>query len=327
MKFSKVLLLLAAFAAFSFAEEAKPEEAKPEETKPEETDSDGVKENIAKQFKEPKIKGGKRSKEECEQGFKLLQELYADIEKDPKCTYSQEYADEHKLTVGDYTMDINNRDYFCTQCMNKYLKFGNSMALACDDNSPREMILDLYFLSSVHDIICAKDKLHVKWCEVVMDELFQKENGKSIINWSEDSICGECPYYYHDIFKTRPDFYNSIKKDSQENSFVGRLLPLRDIDIDCFKKFDEAREKAKKEAKEAKKNKKEKKVVNLNDVLKEEQKKEDEEEKEEPKVKEEEEPKIEEKEEPKVEEEEEPKVEEKEESKAEEKPKKPSDEL
>jgi len=320
MKFSKVLLLLAAFTAFSFAEEAKTEE-----TKSEETNSEGIKENIAKQFKEPKIKGGKRSKEECEQGFKLLQELYADIEKDPKCTYSQEYADEHKLT-GDYTMDINNRDYFCTQCMNKYLKFGNSMALACDDNSPREMILDLYFLSSVHDIICARDKLHSEYCEVVIDELFKKENGKPIINWSEDSICGECPYYYHDIFKTRPDFYNSVKKDSKENSFVGRLLPLRNIEIDCFKKFDEAREKARKEAKEAKEGKKDKKVVNLNDILKEEQKKKDEEEKEEPKVEKEEEPKAEEKEEPKVEEEE-PKAEEKEEPKVEEKPKKPSDEL
>jgi len=281
MKFSKVLLLLAAFATFTFAEEAEQEKS----------GSDNVKENIAKEFKEPRLKKGKRTKEECEQGFKLLQELYADIEKDPKCTYSQEYADEHKLT-GDYTMDINNRDYFCTSCMNKYLKFGNSMARACDDNSPREMILDLYFLSSVHDIICAKDKLNVRYCEVVMDELFKKEGGKPIISWSEDNICGECPYYYHDIFKTRPDFYNSIKKDSQENSFVGRLLPLRDIEIDCFKLFDEAREKAKNQAKEDSKNKKEKKIVNLNDILKEEQKeKVEEEKKEEPTAEEKEKPK------------------------------------
>ncbi|OUM61167.1 hypothetical protein PIROE2DRAFT_20980 [Piromyces sp. E2] len=264
MKFSKVLLVFSAFVALSFAEETKPEEK--EET---------VKEKIEKEFPRPRFNSVK-SKEQCEQGFELLKNVYADIEKDPKCTYNEEYAKEHNYE-GDYTMDISNRDYFCSQCLTKYLKLGNPMAAACGENSPKEMIFDLYFLSSVNAIVCAKDKLHDKYCEVVMDELFEKEKNKSVINWTEDTLCSECPYYYHDIFKERPDFYKSVAKDSTEESFIGKILPLRDIDIDCYKEFDAKKAEALKEAKEKAKAKKNVKNIKVdeNSEVKDEEKKEE----------------------------------------------------
>ncbi|ORX58428.1 hypothetical protein BCR36DRAFT_580046 [Piromyces finnis] len=250
MKFSKVLLTLATIATLSFAEEVESEKKAPTE--------ETTEEKIMKEFPKPKF-NTVRTKEQCEQGFELLKSVYADIEKDPKCTFNEKYAEEHNYNH-DYTMDISNRDYFCNQCLTKYLKLGNPMAAACGENSPREMIFDLYFLSSVNAIVCAKDKLHDRYCEVVMDELFEKEKDKSVLNWSEDSLCGECPYYYHDIFKERPDFYKSVSKDSTEDSFIGRILPLRDINIDCYKEFDEKKAEA---LKEAKKNKKAKNVKNV----------------------------------------------------------------
>jgi hypothetical protein len=275
MRFSKVLLVLAAFAALSFAEEAKSEETKPEETKSEENNKN-FDENFTKEFPKPRF-NSVRSKEQCEQGFELLKNVYADIEKDPKCTFNEEYAKEHNYK-NDYTMDISNRDYFCNNCLTKYLKLGNPMAAACGENSPREMIFDLYFLSSVNAIVCAKDKLHDRYCEVVMDELFEKEKNKSVINWSEDTLCNECPYYYHDIFKERPDFYKSVSKDSTEDSFIGRILPLRDIDIDCYKEFDKKKAEALKEAKKNAKTKKNVKNVKVDENIEEveeEKKKED----------------------------------------------------
>jgi len=257
MRFSKVLLVLTAFATLSFAEETKKEENT--------STKENLKEKIAKEFPKPRFNSVK-TKEQCEQGFELLKNVYADIEKDPKCTFNQEYADEHNYKT-DYTMDIANRDYFCSKCLAKYLKLGNPMAAACGENSPREMIFDLYFLSSVNAIVCAKDKLHDKYCEVVIDELFEKEKNKPVKSWSEDSLCGECPYYYHDIFKERPDFYKSVSKDSSEQSFIGRILPLRDIDIDCYKEFDEKKAEALKEARENAKAKKNIKNVKVDENL------------------------------------------------------------
>lgn len=258
MKFSKVLLLLPALASFVLAAEG---EEKPDfEPK-------------------PKVKGI-RTKEDCERGFNLLKNYYSEeIEKDPKCTYSEEYAKEHEFT-GDYTMAKENRDYFCENCLTKYLKLGNPMANDCGENSPREMIFDLYFLSSVNAVVCSKDQLHNKYCEEVMDELFESESQKPIINWSENTLCNECPFIYHQLFKEREDFYNSVKKDSKEESFIGKLLPLRDIEPDCFKEFEHLKKQAKAEEMEKRKKeaKEKKNIKNMNDIMddlhKEEEKKE-----------------------------------------------------
>jgi len=268
MKFSKILLVLAAFATLAFAEEAKTEEDKPEEVKSEKAQQENISEaeKIRNSFPEPEIKTGIRSKEQCEQGYQLLQGLYAEIEKNPKCTYNQEYADEHNY-VGDYTMTLDNRDYFCNNCLSRYLKLGNPMVNSCGENAPNEMVYDLYFLSAVNSIICAKDQLKDKYCEVVIDELFNKEK-KPIISWKEDSLCGECPYYYHNLFKEREEFYKSVSRDSADNSFIGRLLPLRDIELDCFKEFDVHRNKVLKEAKD-KAEEQATKNIDYNDLLKE----------------------------------------------------------
>lgn len=243
MKFSKVLLCLAGLTSFAFAE-----------------------------IKEKYDESGKvHSKEECEKGFGILQAYYTEeVEKNPLCTYDPEYAKENELE-GDYTMDIGNRDYFCRECLVKYLKIGNPMVQQCGENAPEQMLYDLYFLSTVNSIVCAKDQLQDLYCEVVMDRLFKAEKNKPIIQWNESSLCSECPYYYHNIFKEREQFYTTVQKDSSENSFIGRMLPLHDIEIDCFKEFDfhkkQAMEDRKKEE-EAKSNKPiTHKKLDINEIL------------------------------------------------------------
>ncbi|KAL6593329.1 hypothetical protein U3516DRAFT_648737 [Neocallimastix sp. 'constans'] len=318
MKFLKILLVCSAFVTFSLADETKSEENTNENV--------NFKEEAEKAFKEPKIDTGNRTKEQCEQGYQLLQSVYSDIEKDPKCTYSKEYADENGYK-GDYTMDLKNRDYFCSSCLTKYLRLGSPMVKACGSNAPKEMIYDMYFLSSVNSILCAKDKLHDKYCEVVMDELFEKEERKPVVNWTEDSLCGECPYYYHDIFKEREEFYKSLRKDSAETSFLGRILPLRDIDIDCYKEFDARKQEAMKESnKNANASAENSKNINYNEILKEVQKEENEKREQEAQENKEKKEKVEEVDDTKednAEKEKEEKVEEKTEEKAEEKTEKP----
>ncbi|KAG4100899.1 hypothetical protein H8356DRAFT_297674 [Neocallimastix lanati (nom. inval.)] len=277
MKLSK-LLLLVAFLGISnvFAEDKDSED--------EEIDLND--DEIS--FDEDSMSGSKI----CDKAIEKMSEYHEEIDKDPKCSYNEEYAKEHDLS-GVYTTDIENRQYYCTKCINKFNAAGLAMYKICGDHTPEDYLYRTQFMYFVEQLLCLRAaetmaKQHAKeliFCQTELERLTKEEGNKPLDQWSEKNICSECVAKTHFIVKKHEHFYNAIKNTDQKTPFHD-MLRFFEIEKDCFKPWepevykkrrDEALKKLKEEMekkkKEDKKNEKSKKSNGKN--KKKEEKKED----------------------------------------------------
>jgi len=229
MKLSK-LLLLVAFLGISnvFAEDKDSED--------EEIDLND--DEIS--FDEDSMSGSKI----CDKAIEKMSEYHEEIDKDPKCSYNEEYAKEHDLS-GVYTTDIENRQYYCTKCINKFNAAGLAMYKICGDHTPEDYLYRTQFMYFVEQLLCLRAaetmaKQHAKeliFCQTELERLTKEEGNKPLDQWSEKNICSECVAKTHFIVKKHEHFYNAIKNTDQKTPFHD-MLRFFEIEKDCFKPWE-----------------------------------------------------------------------------------------
>ncbi|ORX58429.1 hypothetical protein BCR36DRAFT_580047 [Piromyces finnis] len=238
MKLSK-LLLVAAFLGVAgvFAEETTEVEEMTELA-----DKDGEPELFDEEasFDEDSMSGSKI----CDKAIEKMTEYHEEIDKDPKCSFNEEYAKENNLS-GIYTTEIENRQYYCTKCINKFNAAGLAMYKICGDHTPEEYLYRVQFMYFVEQLLClraaetmAKAKAkEIIFCQTELERLTKEEGNKPIDQWSEKSICSECVAKTHYIVKKHEHFYNAIKKTEQKTPFHD-MLRFFEIEKECFKPWE-----------------------------------------------------------------------------------------
>jgi len=275
MKFSKLLFLLVVFLGIAnvFAEEEttdeveEVEEVKEEQKVNKDDEQPELYDDDELSFDEDTMSGSKI----CDKAIEKMSEYHEEIDKDPKCSYNEEYAKEHKLT-GVYTTELENRQYYCTKCINKFNAAGLAMYKICGDHTPDEYLYRVQFMYFVEQLLClraaetmAKKKAkEIIFCQSELDRITKEEGNKPLDQWSEKNICSECVAKTHYIVKKHEHFYNSIKKTEQKTPFHD-MLRFFEIEKECFKPWepetyrkrrDEAMKKLKTEMEKIKKEKK-----------------------------------------------------------------------
>jgi len=237
MKLSKLLLLLIVTllsVTSIFAEEADTEKEKAKAKN--DTDDDGG--EIS--FDEDSMSGSKI----CDKAIEKMNDYHEEIDKDPKCSYNEKYAEEHKLS-GIYTTEIENRQYYCTKCINKFNAAGLAMYKICGDHTPEEYLYRVQFMYFVEQLLCLraaetmakKDAKEIIFCQTELERLTKEEGNKPLDQWKEKNICSECVAKTHYIVKKHEHFYNSIKNTKEKTPFHD-MLRFFEIEKDCFKPWE-----------------------------------------------------------------------------------------
>jgi len=281
MKLSKLLLLIAFIGVTNvFAEDAKKEDNKKEENTKNENEAELNDDELS--FDEDSMSGSKI----CDKAIEKMTDYHEEIDKDPKCSYNEEYAKKHNLN-GVYTTDIENRQYYCTKCINKFNAAGLAMYKICGDHTPEDYLYRVQFMYFVEQLLCLraaetmakKNAKEIIFCQTELERLTKEEDNKPLDQWSEKNICSECVAKTHFIVKKHEHFYKAIKNTEQKTPFHD-MLRFKEIEKECFKPWEpevyrKRRDEALKKLKEEMEKKKKEENKNENKNENKEEKKEE----------------------------------------------------